>query len=128
MVNDEVLEKISKNVLTLANQSGIILVSGEGKKHSAERMKIMKQERWTISENERRTMVAVFNELMKKPYSELNTFLGSETIERMQAMAFKWEHATYAREHGKRVSQMDEADFEQEYAEKHANCGDEWEG
>ena len=88
----------------------------------------MKRERWTINENERKTMVAVFKELMKKPYNELNTFLGSETIEQMQAMAFKWEHAPYARKHDKHVSQMNDADFEQEYAEKYVTCCDEWEG
>lgn len=37
-----------------------------------------------LTANEKRTVKAVFGELLKKPYSELNCFLGSLTIEEMQ--------------------------------------------
>jgi hypothetical protein len=36
-----------------------------------------------ITEKEERTILAVFGELQKMPYSKLNTFLGSITIEEM---------------------------------------------
>ncbi len=37
------------------------------------------------------TVLAVFDSLLHKPYSELNTFLGSETIERMTALYWELE-------------------------------------
>lgn len=36
-----------------------------------------------IKQKEERTILAVFGELQKMPYSKLNTFLGSITIEEM---------------------------------------------
>ena len=39
-----------------------------------------------LSENEVRTILAVFNELNKMPYDKLNTFLGSLTIEEMNKL------------------------------------------
>ncbi len=43
----------------------------------------------TLNEREVRTILAVFDELQKKPYSELNTFLGSVTIEELFALREK---------------------------------------
>ena len=48
-----------------------------------------------LSEKEVRTCLAVFDELRKMPYSKLNTFLGSITIEEMNALDIKmagWYH------------------------------------
>lgn len=42
-----------------------------------------------LSEKELRTVLAVLDELMHKPYSELNTFLGSLTIDEMAALYWK---------------------------------------
>lgn len=42
-----------------------------------------------LTEKEMRTVIAVFEELVKMPYSELNKFLGSITIEEMQALYLK---------------------------------------
>ena len=39
-----------------------------------------------LTESEVRTMVAVFDKLMRMPYDKLNTFLGSITIEEMRAL------------------------------------------
>lgn len=39
-----------------------------------------------LSENEVRTILAVFYELNKMPYDKLNTFLGSVTIEEMNKL------------------------------------------
>ena len=49
----------------------------------------MAQKRKSLNENEIRTIVAVFNELNRKPYSELNTMLGSITIQEMVALSTK---------------------------------------
>ena len=43
----------------------------------------MMKKKKTLNENESRTIVAVFGELVSRPYSELNTFLGSITIQEM---------------------------------------------
>lgn len=40
----------------------------------------------TLNENEVRTVLAVFDELRKMPYSKLNGFIGSLTIEEMQEL------------------------------------------
>lgn len=40
-------------------------------------------DRLTLTENEELTILAVFHELVDRPYNELNCFLGSETIRRM---------------------------------------------
>lgn len=45
--------------------------------------------RKSISEKEVRTVLAVFEELEKMPYDKLNTFLGSLTIQEMQALNSK---------------------------------------
>lgn len=42
-----------------------------------------------MTEAEVRTMVAVFDELMRMPYDKLSTFLGSLTIEEMGALYWK---------------------------------------
>lgn len=39
-----------------------------------------------MTEHEVRTCLAVFSELRKKPYDEINTYLGSLTIEEMCAL------------------------------------------
>ena len=43
----------------------------------------------TINQNEVRTILAVFEELTKMPYEQLNTFLGSLTIEEMMDLKKK---------------------------------------
>ena len=42
-----------------------------------------------LTESELRTMVVVFDELMRMPYNEVNTFLGSLTIEEMRALYWR---------------------------------------
>lgn len=43
----------------------------------------------TLNENEVRTAMAVFDELLRKPYKELNTILGSQTIYEMMDLKRK---------------------------------------
>ena len=42
-----------------------------------------------LSEDQARTVIAVFGELKKMKYSDLNTFLGSITIEEMNDLYFR---------------------------------------
>lgn len=71
-----------------------------------------------LTTNEKRTILAVFDELLRKPYSELNTFLGSLTIEEMQKLYGKLRHEGYCERHGIRYEDMTEEDFEQAYLER----------
>lgn len=45
--------------------------------------------RKSLNESEIRTVLAVFYELQRKSYDELNTYLGSETIKEMTALNSK---------------------------------------
>lgn len=61
--------------------------------------------------DEKRTIKAVFGELLKKPYSEINTFLGSLTIEEMQKLYSKLRYEQYCDERGIKYEDMTEDDF-----------------
>ena len=82
-----------------------------------------------LTENEKRTIKAVFGELLKKPYSELNSFLGSITIEEMQTLYLKLRYEQYCDEHSMNYEDMTEDDFifaEEERANENYNdCDDE---
>lgn len=65
----------------------------------------------TLTVNEKRTVLAVFGELNKKRYSELNTFLGSETIREMQTLYQKLRYEEYCERHGITYEEMAEDDF-----------------
>lgn len=64
-----------------------------------------------ITANEKRTIKAVFGELLKKPYSELNCFLGSLTIEEMQKLYSKLRYEKYCEDNGISYDDMTEEDF-----------------
>lgn len=64
-----------------------------------------------LTANEKRTVQAVFGELLKKPYSELNCFLGSLTIDEMQKLYFKLRYEKYCEENGITYDDMTEEDF-----------------
>lgn len=64
-----------------------------------------------LSANEKRTVKAVFGELLKKPYSELNCFLGSLTIEEMQKLYSKLRYEQYCDYRGIKYEDMTEDDF-----------------
>lgn len=65
----------------------------------------------TLTANEKRTVLAVFEELNKKRYSELNTFLGSITIKEMQALYQKLRYEGYCERHGITYEEMTDDDF-----------------
>ena len=64
-----------------------------------------------LTANEKRTVKAVFGELFKKPYSELNCFLGSITIEEMQKLYLKLRYEQFCDERGINYEDMTEDDF-----------------
>lgn len=65
----------------------------------------------TLSEKEKRVVLGVFGELMGRKYSELNTFLGSETIKEMQTLYSKLRHEEYCKRMGITYEEMTEDDF-----------------
>ena len=70
-----------------------------------------------MTDLEKRTVRAVFHELLKKPYAELNTFLGSITIEEMQKLYSKLKYEGYCKDHEITYEEMTEDDFIQAYEE-----------
>ena len=82
-----------------------------------------------LTANEKRTVKAVFGELLKKRYSELNCFLGSLTIEEMQKLYSKLRYEQYCDDHCIKYEDMTEDDFifaEEERANEYYNdCDDE---
>ena len=82
-----------------------------------------------LTANEKRTVKAVFGELLKKQHSELNCFLGSLTIEEMRKLYLKLRYEQYCDEHGINYEDMTEDDFisaEEEMAnEYYSDCDDE---
>ena len=64
-----------------------------------------------LTANEKRTVKAVFGELLKKPYSELNCFLGSITIKEMQKIWSKLRYEQFCDERGINYEDMTEDDF-----------------
>ena len=64
-----------------------------------------------LTADEKRTVRAVFAELLKKPYSELNCYLGSLTIEEMQKLYSKLRYEEYCDERGIKYDDMTDDDF-----------------
>lgn len=71
-----------------------------------------------LSERELCTVTAVLEELLRKPYSELNKVYGTLTIKEMSELYCKLEYRDYCEEHGIAFEDMDDLDFEQAYREK----------
>lgn len=70
--------------------------------------------------DEKKVVLEVFGELLKKPYHELNTFLGSVTIDEMQKIYSRLKYEDYCKEHGiSSYEEMTEEDFIQYYEEKY---------
>ena len=74
----------------------------------------------TLSEKEKRVVLGVFGELMGRKYSELDTFLGSETIKEMQTLYSKLRHEEYCKRRGITYEEMTEEDFIDAY--EHEYC------
>ena len=65
----------------------------------------------TLTANEKKTVLGVFEELLRKEYAELNTFLGSQTITDMQTLYQKLKYEGYCDRHGISYEEMSTDDF-----------------
>ncbi len=64
-----------------------------------------------LTPKEKNTVKAVFAELLKKPYSKLNGFLGDMTISEMKTIYLKLRYEKYCADRGIRFEDMTEIDF-----------------
>lgn len=67
---------------------------------------------------EKRIVRAVFSSLLEMNYSDLNKFLGSETIREMTELNSRLSHEDYCIRHGIEVEDMTVDDYEAEYEEE----------
>ena len=74
----------------------------------------------TLTKKEKRVVLAVFDELNKKRYTELNMYLGSETIKEMQTLYNKLRYEEYCERRGITYEEMTEEDFIDVY--EHEYC------
>lgn len=65
----------------------------------------------TLTWEEKRTVRDVFGEMLRKPYDELNSYLGLVTIKEMQRLYNKLSYEDYCEERGIRYEDMTEDDF-----------------
>ena len=72
----------------------------------------------TLTADEKRTVLGVFDELLKMPYSELNRHIGSLTIMDMQKLYGKLRYESYCERHNIKYEDMTECDFEDAYLEE----------
>lgn len=71
-----------------------------------------------LTASEKKTVRAVFFELLRKPYKELNTFLGSLTIEDMQKLYDKLNMEDYCELHNIAYEDLTEDDRLNKYLEE----------
>ena len=71
----------------------------------------------TLTSDEKRTVLAVFDELVRMDYSKLNMFLGSMTIADMQHLYSKLKYEAYCEKNGITYEEMTEDDFADAYAQ-----------
>lgn len=72
---------------------------------------------YKINEDEKKTILAVFGELLNSPYKDLNR-LGDLTINRMQKLYRKLKYHDYCKRHGIRYEEMTAEDVMREYEER----------
>jgi hypothetical protein len=73
----------------------------------------------TFSEREYDLMYTVLNALVRRPYSELNTMYGSDTIDAMQVIFQKLDWREWLDARGMAYEQMTESDWMEAYAERY---------
>lgn len=74
----------------------------------------------TLTKKEKRVVLAVFGELNKKRDTELNMYLGSETIKEMRTLYDKLRYEEYCERRGITYEEMTEEDFIDAY--EHEYC------
>ena len=70
-----------------------------------------------FNEHEQRVVLGVFGELLGR--DDLNSFLGTLTIEEMNKIYSKLKHEPYCKKYGIKYEDMTEEDFEREYLEQY---------
>lgn len=70
-----------------------------------------------MTREEKRTVLAVFTELLKMDYDKLNGFLGSLTIKEMQDLWHKLRYEDYCKKHGIDHRDMTDEDYIRAYEE-----------
>ena len=73
----------------------------------------------TLTADEKRTVLAVFDDLMHLPYSEVNRFVGSLTIQDMQKLYSKLKYEGYCEQHHIKYEDMTADDYEAAYFEEY---------
>lgn len=71
-----------------------------------------------LSNEEKRTVLAVFDSLLHKPTDELHKFLGSFTIQEMQKLYQKIRYDDYCKSRGIAYEDMTEEDFVDAYLQE----------
>ena len=74
----------------------------------------------TLTKKEKKVVLAVFDELNKKRDTELNMYLGSETIKKMRTLYDKLRYEEYCERRGIKYEEMTEEDFIDAY--EHEYC------
>ena len=72
----------------------------------------------TLTADEKRTVFAVFTAIQEMPYKQLNSILGSVTIQEMQNLTSKLRYENYCDRHGIKYEDMTEDDFIDAYFEE----------
>ena len=77
-----------------------------------------------FTEDEQRVVKGVFGELLRR--HDINSFLGSITIEEMSKIYYKLRHEPYCEKYGIKLEDMTEDDFIREYEEENYISESEW--
>lgn len=72
----------------------------------------------TLTKAEKRTVQAVFSEMLKLPHAKLNSIVGSVTIEEMRKLYSKLYYEDFCERHGMKYEDMTEDDFVQAWLEE----------
>lgn len=75
---------------------------------------------YQFTENEARTVLAVFGSLIRKSDRELNSFLGSLTMEEMKRLYWKLHYNPYCEKYEIKYEDMTEDDFIRAWEEEEA--------
>ncbi len=70
-----------------------------------------------LTSDEKRTVLAVFDELVKMKYEKVNSFLGTMTIMDMQRLHSKLKYEGYCLENGISIEDMTAEDYADAYAQ-----------
>ena len=73
----------------------------------------------TLTARESTMLLGILDDLLRKPYNEINQWLGSETIVDMATLAHKMRYNDYCIEHDKHYEDLTEDDFLSDYYDRY---------